>query len=133
MPLLHTRPVAKLCIAREGNMSIIFFFLVLSWQSLKVNTMSVEVNDGLKILSHDYSIVSSEPSRAVLARDPNASLPISFTICSTIMAPHVFPRQDLVFAYLMDRFENVLVQISTNTHIRIRCSISFCCIQTNIG
>ena len=104
-------------------MSIIFFFLVLSWQSLKVNTMSVEVNDGLKILSHDYSIVSLEPSRAVLARDPNASLPISFTICSTIMAPHVFPRQDLVFAYLMDRFENVLVQILMQVQTTVKGGI----------
>ena len=76
--------------------------------------MSVEVNDGLKvlILAHDKSIKSSELSKAVLKRDPKASLPISFTICSTIMAPHVFPKHDLVFARVIRKDGNTLINVA---------------------
>ena len=100
--------------SKERNMPIIFLFLIISWQSLEVNTMSVEVNNGLKVLTlaHDKSIKSSELSKAVLKRDPKASLPISFTICSTIMAPHVFAKQDLVFARVIRKDGNTLINIA---------------------
>ena len=101
-------------LSNERNMPIIFLFLIISWQSLEADTMSVEVNDGLKvlILAPDKSIKSSELSKAVLKRDPKASLPISFTICSTIMAPHVFPKHDLVFARVIRKDGNTLINIA---------------------
>ena len=56
-----------------------------------------------EVVSHVQNLVEVEgASYAILRNDPNASLPASFTICSTIMAPVIFPRRmNLLFFNLL--------------------------------
>ena len=60
--------------------------------------------------NNDQSIQESEPSKAVLSHDPIASLPTSFTICSTIIAP--FMSQDYAnLFFLFDTADPFLASI----------------------
>ena len=73
------------------------------------NATSEHENDAMRnktvVVSHVQNLLNIEEegvSYAILSHDPHASLPDSFTICSTIMAPVIFPRRlNLLFFNLL--------------------------------
>ena len=65
-----------------------------------------------QVLGHNSNLPGSEPSKAVLSHDPLASLPSSFTICSTIMAPFIFQNDQLPFVYILGNDGNYVLRLS---------------------
>ena len=73
------------------------------------NASSEHENNAMRnttvVVSHVQNLLKIEEegvSYALLSNDPHASLPASFTICSTIMAPVIFPqRLNLLFFNLL--------------------------------
>ena len=65
-----------------------------------------------RVLGHNLNLPGSEPSKAVLSHDPLASLPSSFTICSTIMAPFIFQNDQLPFVYILGKDGNYVLRLS---------------------
>ena len=73
------------------------------------NATSEQENNAMKnttvVVSHVQNLLNIEEegvSYAILSHDPRAHLPVSFTICSTIMAPVIFPqRLNLLFFNLL--------------------------------
>ena len=73
------------------------------------NATSEQENNTMKnttvVVSHVQNLLNIEEegvSYAILSHDPRAHLPVSFTICSTIMAPVIFPqRLNLLFFNLL--------------------------------
>ena len=59
-----------------------------------------------RVFSPGPFIADSEQSKAVLSHDPIGSLPNSFTICSTIMAPLMAQEHIYVFFSMLDEDEN---------------------------
>ena len=46
-------------------------------------------------------VLNNSPGGAVLSHDPNAKLPSSFTICSTIMATSIYPNDAFPFVWVV--------------------------------
>ena len=69
-----------------------------------------------KVVSHDLDLPSTESSKAVLSHDPLASLPSSFTICSTIMAPAIFQNDQLPFVYILGKDGNYVLRMSIKVY-----------------
>ena len=61
-----------------------------------------------KVVSHVPNNIK-EPSYAILSHDHLAKLPSSFTICSSIMTPFNFPKDELVFFDLLGKEGNYSV------------------------
>ena len=91
------------CSARKFFLQ--FFLICATVQAVKAS--QIDGAGGMKkttrvfsIGNNDQSILDPEPSKAILSHDPIESLPTSFTICSTIMAP--FMSQDIVNSFFFN-------------------------------
>ena len=99
-------------------MSTFILYLYLLIQNFAVKAASLEnENTDLRkttnVVSHMTDI-----SFAVLSHDPQANLPSSFTICSTIMAPNIRTRV-LVFFNILDEVANLSSKSALSALIRI--------------
>ena len=86
--------------------TLILLHLLCATKQVGADNASSEHNamrNKTEVVSHVQNLVEVEgASYAILRNDPNASLPASFTICSTIMAPVIFPRRmNLLFFNLL--------------------------------
>ena len=90
----------------------VFLFCIISSDSAVKASSVVNESTGLKkttkVLGHDQNLLNSESTKAVLSHDPLASLPTSFTICSTIMAPSIFQNDVFEFFSLLGKDGNIL-------------------------
>merc|ERR1712218_770130 len=59
-----------------------------------------------KVFNPCHNIHDSDPSKAILSHDPIGSLPFSFTICSTVMAPSMFQNDEIMFLWMLDKNGN---------------------------
>ena len=67
---------------------------------------SKDMKKTTRVFSPGHNSQDSDPSKAVLSHDPIGSLPNSFTICSTVMAPFVFTNDQILFLAMLDKNGN---------------------------
>ena len=97
---------------KAGKCVVQFFLICVSIQACaakaSLNDVTSDKKKTTKVFSPGHNIVNSDPSKAVLTHDPIGSLPNSFTICSTVMAPFIFQNDLIMFLTMLDKNGNDL-------------------------